>query len=144
MLNPSIADENVLDPTLRRCRGFAERWGMGSMIVTNLFPLVATDPAELLRAHDRDGEIMEAAFNVHFTTTQLFNHRYIDDACKAADVTVVGWGTNVRRKPLADAVAKVYRILEPHHPQCLRATRDGHPQHPLYLPGDCKLSEWKP
>jgi hypothetical protein len=29
MLNPSTATEKKLDPTIRRCLGFAYQWGMG-------------------------------------------------------------------------------------------------------------------
>jgi hypothetical protein len=37
MLNPSTADEVKLDPSCTRARLYAERWGFGALIVTNLF-----------------------------------------------------------------------------------------------------------
>src|ERR1035441_4905977 len=47
MLNPSKAGENDDDPTVRRCMGFAERWGFSGIIVVNLIPVIATDPGRL-------------------------------------------------------------------------------------------------
>ncbi len=46
-LNPSTADERLNDPTIRRCIGFAERWGYGGMFMCNVFSLVSTDPKKL-------------------------------------------------------------------------------------------------
>ena len=46
-LNPSIADETQLDPTLRRIRAFSAAWGYNGFIMTNLFGLVSTDPDQL-------------------------------------------------------------------------------------------------
>ena len=37
MLNPSTADEVKLDPSCTRARNYAERWGYGALIVTNIF-----------------------------------------------------------------------------------------------------------
>ena len=46
-LNPSTADERIDDPTIRRCRGFAESWGYGKMYMLNLFAYRSTDPNPL-------------------------------------------------------------------------------------------------
>lgn len=54
MLNPSTDDETEDDPTIRRCIGYADDWGFGSLIVGNLFALRATDPQELYQ-HPRTG-----------------------------------------------------------------------------------------
>ena len=37
VLNPSTADENVLDPTLRRCEGFSRAWSYDGFEVCNIF-----------------------------------------------------------------------------------------------------------
>jgi hypothetical protein len=47
MLNPSTADHHRDDPTIKRCMGFARRWGHGGIQVVNLFAYRATDPKEL-------------------------------------------------------------------------------------------------
>ena len=47
MLNPSTADAEVDDPTIRRCIGFAKREACGALIVVNIYPLRATKPADL-------------------------------------------------------------------------------------------------
>jgi hypothetical protein len=41
-LNPSTADEQVDDPTIRCCIGFARDWGYGGLVMTNLFAIPAT------------------------------------------------------------------------------------------------------
>lgn len=55
MLNPSTADENALDPTLRRCLGFARSWGYGSFEIGNVFAFRATDPKAMKAAADPFG-----------------------------------------------------------------------------------------
>src|SRR5437588_6310737 len=61
MLNPSTADEFKLDPSCTRARLFAERWGYGALIVTNLFGWRATDPAEMKAAREPVGRPTDAA-----------------------------------------------------------------------------------
>ncbi len=46
-LNPSTADENTLDPTVRKCIGFARLWGYGTVYIGNVSPFRATIPADM-------------------------------------------------------------------------------------------------
>jgi hypothetical protein len=54
-LNPSTADHRKLDPTLRRVRNFAQKWGLGGFVMLNLFAYRATEPRDMKRAEDPVG-----------------------------------------------------------------------------------------
>src|SRR5678815_1321402 len=79
MLNPSTADEVQLDPSCTRARLYAERWGFGALVVTNLFGWRATDPDEMKSARDPVGLLNDAA---------------ILKAAKEADLVVCAWGNH--------------------------------------------------
>ena len=55
MLNPSTADERDDDPTIRKCIGFAKRWGCGGIKVVNLYAFRATNPRDCFAAADPIG-----------------------------------------------------------------------------------------
>src|SRR4051812_5648202 len=55
MLNPSVASADIDDPTIRRCIGFAQRLGFGSIDVGNLFAYRATKPKDLKEAGFPEG-----------------------------------------------------------------------------------------
>jgi hypothetical protein len=46
-LNPSTADENQTDPTVKKCRDWAKEWGYSGIIMCNAFALRSTDPRAL-------------------------------------------------------------------------------------------------
>ncbi len=52
LLNPSKADAQLSDQTLRKGIGFAQRWGAGSVEFVNLYAYRATDPKDLPHADD--------------------------------------------------------------------------------------------
>jgi len=54
-LNPSTADAARDDPTIRKCAGFAKRWGFGAVDVVNVFAWRSTKPVGILRAADPVG-----------------------------------------------------------------------------------------
>lgn len=125
MLNPSTADANIDDPTIRRCIGFARSWECGQLIVVNLFAFRATKPAELYTARDPVGP--ENADYVRRAVDFADHHggkiicawgshgEYMDQ-----DLTVLGWIIEECSKP----------------PLALSVTKSKQPGHPLYLKAD--------
>lgn len=117
MLNPSIADHEVDDATIRSCARLSDAQGYGSFEVINLFGLRATDPAELLRASDPIGPL---------------NERISAAAIGRCDVVVVAWGAH----PLAVRKSQfLLGYIRSHRPAvyCLGKTKSGAPKHPLYI-----------
>lgn len=123
MLNPSTADAMLLDPTVARCRGRAQRLGFGGLVVLNLFAVRATQPADM-RAHpDPVGPANDQVITEYVT--------------RLRPTVVVAWGSDVMVSRtgrdrtvlalLADANTVVHRIGP--------ATKHSHPGHPLYLSG---------
>jgi hypothetical protein len=120
MLNPSTADANIDDPTIRRCIGFAKAWGYGSLEVVNLFAYRTTNPDELRKCEDPIGPENDA---------------YIRKALSLADKVITAWGT---KGALLNRNSVVMELLKPHDPHCLDKSKDGHPKHPLYISADRK------
>ena len=55
MLNPSQANAEQDDPTIRACSQFAKRWGYNQLNIVNLFAYRATQPSMLTKANDPIG-----------------------------------------------------------------------------------------
>lgn len=55
MLNPSTADAEVDDPTVRRLIKFAKSWNMDGLAIVNLFAYRTANPRELLSVKDPTG-----------------------------------------------------------------------------------------
>jgi hypothetical protein len=123
MLNPSTADHELDDPTIRKCAGFCKRWGCAELHVANLFALRATNPAELRTAHDPVGP--ENWIYVR-QAVQNATHRRIRGP------VVCAWGTHGGFIGQDQAVLTLLAHLC--KPICLGFTRDGYPRHPLYVP----------
>lgn len=120
MLNPSTADARKLDPTVRRCLGFAYQWGFGSFEIRNLFSFRATSPSKLKKEEDPVGpmEILYPGDSFDLVVAAWGNHGKI-----------LGRGIAVE-KFLMDSGVCVYH---------LGLTGDGYPKHPLYIPSDKNL-----
>src|SRR5882762_8944257 len=123
MLNPSTADEFKLDPSCTRARVYAERWGFGALVVTNLFGWRATDPAGMKAVRDPVGRGNDAAILL---------------AARECALVVCAWGNHGAHLERADFVLDFLKRkkVELHYLRINAST--GHPAHPLYLPGALK------
>lgn len=120
MLNPSTADDQNDDPTIRRCIDFAKRWGHDGLTILNLFALRSTNPAALLGDADPVGPD---------------NDRYIAEVCRTAGRLVVAWGAH----EMAQARGLAVLTNLGHRASCLGLTQSGAPRHPLYVKADTPL-----
>lgn len=137
MLNPSVAGQLVggkrkTDPTFTRCVSFAQAIGARRLIIGNLGAYVSTDPGGLRSVVDWIGPD---------------NDRHLAAIVAEADVVVAAWGAAGKvynlvrvRAPAVCQIAR--RVGKPFH--ALRVTKNGAPEHPLYLPAELRPVPWSP
>lgn len=132
MLNPSTADGDADDPTIRRCVSFARQWGYERMEVVNLFAARATQPKDL--------------FGMQFPVGD-YNEDHVASAIQSAGLVVCAWGNHgaylAQDRVMLGWLAK-HRHTARHEPHVLRFNANKMPAHPLYLRGDAKPVRWRP
>jgi hypothetical protein len=124
-LNPSTADESNDDPTIRRCKGFAKRWGFGGMYMLNAYAFRATEPKDMIAARDPVGDK---------------NYHFICEYSKLAELVVACWGVHCDSDHGHSVCRSVGKTV-----MCLGKTKHNRPKHPLYLKSDTSLEVfWEP
>ncbi|QOI90238.1 hypothetical protein QKU58_gp093 [Pyramimonas orientalis virus] len=116
MLNPSTADADVDDPTIRRVVNFCIAWGYGGVYVTNLYAFRSTDPKRLKDIVDPCGPE---------------NIQNIQNLINLVDKVVYAWG-NTKKEP--EWLKKIVNI-----PYCIDVSKKNIPKHPLYLRKNLEL-----
>ena len=124
-MNPSTADAEVDDPTVRREIVFSHRWGFGSYVKCNVVDYRATHPSMLVEG----GVAARSPENLPCI---------LSEAAKA-DVVVLAFG--VLPKPLIGMVDETVAALRDAGVDLfvLGLTKDGYPRHPLYMRADSEL-----
>ncbi|TWB20069.1 hypothetical protein FBZ99_101860 [Rhizobium sp. ERR 1071] len=119
MLNPSTADDQNDDPTIRELIHFAKLWGYGGLHIVNLCAFRASHPADMQAASDPVGPE-----NNRYLREALDYARFHDTPMLAA------WGDggafNARETWMCSKAA--------HHSvdlACLGITKGDHPKHPM-------------
>lgn len=128
MLNPSTADDVFDDATIRRCVGFAKRWGFCGLVVTNLFAYRATDPKDLKALLLTNGGFRMA---IGEDTAS-----HLDREARMAHMVVCAWGNNVSSMPdyIGNRDLDVISMLRYRDLYCIRRTKLGNPAHPVREP----------
>lgn len=124
MLNPSSADAERNDPTIRRCIGFAQREGFGRLEIVNLYAFRTASPSELFTSEDPVGPE---------------NDHEILESLNRADLVIAAWGNQAVIHPAR--LSSVQQMIERSSKltKCFGLTKPGLPRHPLYLGSDAEL-----
>ena len=119
MLNPSLADDKNDDPTIRRLINFTKKFNYGGFLVGNIFTTITPNPKEIDKSKGMSDKNFEKLLN-------LINK---------VDKIVYAWGNSVE---------------EPQHlkelilsPKCFGKNLNGTPKHPLYLPKNSILIDYR-
>lgn len=132
-LNPSTANENTDDPTIKSVCRIAANNGFGGVYMMNCFPIVSPDPSVLK-------EFWESP-NPYVQHQDTLNRSYLTGTAKVCSAVVFAWGSfkivsEVNRdkellKMFPDALA-------------LSVNKNGSPKHPLYCKSDTKFIPFSP
>lgn len=119
LLNPSVADAEFDDPTIRRLIVRAKHLGFGGLRVCNLFALRSTSPEVL---HSFAGDAIGPE-----------NDKWIDHDMRLCHMILCGWGrhgTHLNRDRCVNRILDYHAMM---HLYALKINDDGTPAHPLYI-----------
>jgi hypothetical protein len=109
---------------VRKCIGFAKRWGFDRLDVANVYALRSTDPRALWKVADPVGPE---------------NDRHIQEAAFRSSMIVVACGRHAKPERLRQVVS----LIDSRPLYCLRTNKDGSPEHPLYVPYETEPRLWR-
>lgn len=121
--NPSVAEGDIDDPTIRREMFFTWREGAKAMIKLNIMDYRATHPEDLL----------DDTYRNYLPSFSVNNYALIDTFAKEAKLVVLCYGAlNPKWMPIAHRVMDELEKYK-HKVVCLGKTQAGFPRHPLYV-----------
>ncbi|SES75290.1 DUF1643 domain-containing protein [Oceanicella actignis] len=123
-MNPSTAEADVDDPTVRRESDYSRAWGFRRFVKTNVMDWRATRPADLLA----EGVAPRSPVNLDVIREQAAQADLIMLAFGALHPRLRHYGRETVEALRADGRALF----------CLGLTRDGAPRHPLYMRKDLR------
>lgn len=119
MLNPSFADDKDDDPTIRRLINFTKKFNSGGFLVGNIFTTITPNPKELDKSKGMSDKNFEELI-------KLINK---------VDQIVYAWGSSIEEPQLLKKL-----VL---NPKCFGKNLNGTPKHPLYVPSQTKLINFR-
>lgn len=133
MVNPSDADADADDPTVRKVKGFTSRWfGPAKVVIGNKFAHQARDVRDL-------------KWKTSAEAIGPDNDFWLLAMLAEADAVVLAWGPLAKLpNRLRGRWLDVYRMVikAGHLPLCFGTTGDGQPRHPLTSGYDVEPSFW--
>lgn len=121
MLNPSTADAESDDPTIKRLIHRGRDEGYNGIVVNNLFAFRSSYPSVLLNRWEKSYEVVGGE-----------NNQRIEAAAMLCKASLVAWGSHVMVPKREQKVLDI--LYKAGHPVlCVGLTMDGYPKHPLHV-----------
>lgn len=134
-INPSTAEPDNLDNTLKSVERIANYNGYDSFIMLNVYSQRATNPNDMERNFNRE---------LHIENLKAFE--YALKLCKDKPHVWLACGTIIEKRPfLFDCLRDFVKVGENNGAKwysCGKVSLKGHPHHPLYLRKDSCLDEF--
>lgn len=119
MLNPSIGNESIDDPTIKRLLSFTRKFDYGGFFVGNLFTYITPNPKTL----DTSIGLTNKNLNI------------LHNLVSKVDKVVYAWGNSIEEPN------EFKKFIS--GPMCFGKNLDGTPSHPLYLPSSSELESFR-
>ena len=127
-INPSTAEPDALDPTVKSVERIAYGNGFDSFMMFNVYAQRATTP------DDMDAEMVE---DLHLENMRAFDYVL---SLSESPVVWAAWGTIIEKRAyLPLCLRDMIEVGKRHGArwvQCGKTSKKGHPHHPLYLRKD--------
>lgn len=111
MLNPSTADGDDDDPTIKKIVNYADKWGYGGIYVGNLYAYRTSSPSKLKKLTD---ELEKKGPE---------NEKYLRDLIFKTEKVVYAWGNGESEPEWLKSLVK--------NPYVIELSKYGIPMHPL-------------
>lgn len=135
-INPSTAEPDNLDNTLKSVERIALGNGFDSFIMFNVYAQRATSPKD-----------MEKELNKHLHSENMKAFDYVLSLSKNTPCVWAAWGTIIKERDyLVDCVLDMIEIGKNYNARWVsagaRSKNGGHPHHPLYLKKDSSIEDF--
>ena len=115
-LNPSVANHEKDDPTIRRVKSFAKAWGYGGVYMLNLFTYVTPYPVKLLG---------------HYNDPVCMDDSYLIQYANKSEKIIFAWGSFAEARRRSEHIINLFPGA-----YALSVNGNGSPKHPLYVAGN--------
>lgn len=134
-INPSTAETENLDNTLKSVERLSLNNGFDSWIMLNIYPQRATDPNDIHKNFD---------IFIHESNLTVINKLLSE----LPNPTIwAAWGTLIEKRPfLINCLQDIHKLTSSHNCSWVtigNQSAKGHPHHPLYLSSTTRLEPFK-